>query len=237
MIDFQHKIWRSLEASSKIESVCVFPTIHVDWPLKSQPGITSADSAMAYLSKLGFKSDRTRMNLYGYPGLFRKLNEPPPWIEVTQEDVEGDLTPARQEELQPLYLYAAQKSVNHLLSQFLKYRADMQNILKATGNVTPLFPDAEGLLVDEFKENIKLVQCLGENNFQSLYEAVFEYDNLTAASGAPDLFVWDTNTGIWFFAEVKGPHDYVRKSQLDWVNANWDRIKGRFVLLVGVPNA
>jgi len=104
-----------------------------------------------------------------------------------------------------------------------------------TGLARPASVDS--FAIELFEEMVDLARCLGTTDFESLYEAVFDFDEFTPASGAPDLFVWAPEVGTWFFAEVKGPHDHLRKSQADWVRANWDNIKGRFVLLVVAPDA
>ena len=58
------------------------------------------------------------------------------------------------------------------------------------------------------------------------------YDDSFTAVGAPDLLVWSKQYNFWFFAEVKGPGDSLRPSQVAWINANWNSIAGRFVLVV-----
>jgi len=41
-----------------------------------------SEKAIELFIQNGFSGDRTKMNLEGYPGLFRELFAPPPWIEV-----------------------------------------------------------------------------------------------------------------------------------------------------------
>lgn len=94
------------------------------------------------------------------------------------------------------------------------------------------------LSLELLEGKLQLAQCIGTEQFEKVYRAVFDSSEIThVAGGAPDLFVWDTHANMWFFAEVKGPHDHVRHSQAKWVRTNWERIDGRFLLLVVAPDA
>jgi hypothetical protein len=124
---------QALVESGRTQSAFVFPTVLATWPeeaLKRRAGATLADAAIAYLTQCGFRSDRTRQNLHGYPGLIRELNEPPPWVEVNFEDVEGSICAARHEELRPLYLQAIEESEHSLRVRFEEYLTAMCNVLK-----------------------------------------------------------------------------------------------------------
>jgi hypothetical protein len=236
--DLRGLLRRALMTSGRTQDACVFPTILAEWPkeaLERKPDTTRADIAMAYLARYGFKSDRTRMNLDGYPGLFRKLNEPPPWVEETPLDVDDPISTAREKERRPLYLHANEAPVLGLLVHFREHLKAQDSVVRKLGAGLPA--EYEQWALEDFQEKLLLARCLGTEGFERLYEAVFDFDEFTPAAGAPDLFVWDSEAGIWFFAEVKGPHDHVRRSQADWVRAHWDNIKGRFVLLVVPPGA
>lgn len=189
-----------------------------------------ADMAMEFLRLSGFKAERTRENLFGYPELFRELNKPPPWSGVTLEDVNRPIVEGPSGELRALYLHANETPLTELLNRFAEHEEQ-----RAARLGIELPPQYTRLGVELFEDKLVLARCLGTEDFEHLYEAVFDCEKLTRAVGAPDLFVWDPEAGIWFFAEVKGPHDRLQGSHADWVRAHWEPIKGRFVLLV-VPS-
>jgi hypothetical protein len=176
---------RALETSGRVANACVFPTILAEWPreaLERKPGTTRADVAIAYLSRSGFKCDRTRMNLRGYPGLLRELNEPPPWIEVTPEDVEGPLPSAREHELRPLYIQANEAPVCDLAGRFRDHLEGRQSTMTNIGIELPADIDA---LVELFEEKIELARCLGVTDFESLYNAVLISTSSLRLQGRP----------------------------------------------------
>ena len=76
---------------------------------------------------------------------------------------------------------------------------------------------------------------------EHLYDAVFDVDpddgfvyDEEVKPGAPDLFIWhpDPSLRLWFFAEVKGPTDHLRRTQFHWLHRHWDDIQGRAMLLI-----
>lgn len=241
MNDLRDILKGALAMSSRNQGTCIFPTILAGLPeetLRLEPGTTMADIAMALLDRSGFKSDRTRMNLHGYPALFRELKDPPPWIEVTPEDVEGPISDGRATELRALYLLANETSLRELLDRYrehIEQSEEQRKVLVKLG--IPSLPEQVQFLLEKFEEKLLLTRCLGTDDFEQLYDTVFDFDEFTPAVGAPDLFVWNSDIGIWFFAEVKGPNDHLRKSQVDWVQEHWESIRGRFVLLVISPDA
>jgi hypothetical protein len=175
------------------------------------------------------------MDLHGYPGLFRELVHPPPWMEITQEDVDDTAPPERDRELRPLYLHANEGSARDLIRRFREHLHDKAVTRKWLG-LRRRNHLVDSFAVEQFRDLVALARCLGKTNFESLYKAVFDFDEMSPAAGAPDLFVWDpAKIGHWFFAEVKGPHDHLRRSQAEWVRTSWEQIKGRFVLLVVPP--
>lgn len=237
MNDFRKILKRALVTSDRTERACIFPTVLAECSkqvLKRGSGIVWADVAMALLDQCGFKSDRTRYNLWGYPGLFRELNQPPPWIEIIPDDVDGPVPPARKKDLRPLYLHANEASWADLLVRFREHLDERQMVMEKVGVRRP--PQIQNFQLDDFKEKLLFTRCLGTENFENLCDAIFEFDEFPPYVGAPDLFVWDSQARVWFFAEVKGPNDGLRQSQADWVRNNWDSIKGRFVLLIVMPN-
>lgn len=228
---------RTISVSARTEKACVFPTVLAELPkvffIKAHRE-NVADIAMRYFDQQGFKSDRTKMNQNGYPGLFRELKSPPPWIEVTQEDVECEVTAERVEELQPLFHHACNSSMRDLLDKYEEYLKKIYANSKPHGIVlSSNFIDGS---LELLKEKLQLARCIGAEHFENIFDAVFDFDELSLASGAPDLFVWDPNENMWFFAEIKGPNDHLRQSQAEWVRINWDRINGHFILFVFSPD-
>ena len=111
---FQH-IRARLEPDRKIGNLISVPTLLVQesWlTLSTDAGAERRveDAVLGWFRGAGFDGDRTRNNFYGnpalsgYPGLFQKLNEPPPWVQVTLDDHQGNITVEREKELTPLYL-------------------------------------------------------------------------------------------------------------------------------------
>jgi len=48
-------------------------------------------------------------------------------------------------------------------------------------------------------------------------------------SGQPDLFVYRMETKSWFFCEVKGPGDRIRKNQEKWIADFSNDVHGRCI--------
>lgn len=141
MNELNQLVRQALEASGRVANAWVFPTVLAEWPkgaLERKPGTTCADIAIGYLSQSGFKCDRIRMNLHGYPGLLRELSEPPPWIEVTPEDVKDPLAPARETELRPLYIQACEAPASDLVCHFRNHLAEQRRVSATIGIEPPL---------------------------------------------------------------------------------------------------
>ena len=56
--------------------------------------------------------------------------------------------------------------------------------------------------------------------------AIFEWLD-KHQSGQPDLFVYSTQTNNWFFCEVKGGADRIRRNQLAWFEGFRDLMQER----------
>ncbi|UCE60387.1 MAG: VRR-NUC domain-containing protein [Phycisphaerales bacterium] len=203
--------------------------------------IPIAELACSWFEHLGFRADRTRQNLEGYPGLFRELLHPPPWVTVEPEDSQGAISPKRAEELRPLYTYAdtPEDAIRLYETHRAEERESRRLLAKAVTKHATVLPvpgdlpaEAERVLVEDLKGKLQLARTLGISTFERVTEAVFGFDEFTPADGAPDLFVWDpSGPSTWFFAEVKGPKDRLRKTQYEWITSNWTYIEGHMMLV------
>jgi len=229
--------------SQAISRVVAVPTLLVRQPwiqpyTRDNPPI--AQAVLDWLVHKGLQGDRTRMNLAGYPGVFRKLLVPPPWVEVEPEDCEGEVTPERAADLLPAYEQlisdpsAAAKLKRHLSAR----RNALSRFLPPGSSLAlELLDELQG---KELERLIRLAQILGPETTQQLPEAVFEddpeygFDDMTTSIGAPDLFMWTPSSlaPFWFFAEVKGPSDHLRASQAGWLASHWGMVRGHFVLIL-----
>lgn len=192
-----------------------------------------ADLAIRYFLRLGLRCDRTRQDLNGYPGLFRDLNAPPPWTDVTPEDTEGRVSMEREAELRPLYIQANETDPQLLVEEYRKHIEYQRTTLEKAGwgILTP--PAMTHLSVELFREKLELARCLGVSRFETIFDCVFEpFDEFRVMPGVPDLLVWSDSNQLWFFAEVKGPRDSLRDTQNAWIRAYWEIIRGRFALVL-----
>ena len=231
-------IRRSLAASSGAQGVKGVPILLIERPDGLQSWFstdagTSADLALAYYYSHGFLADRTRMNLYGYPGLLRTLSNPPPWIEVEPEDVDGGISEDRADELCPLIVHAQEHAVESLVS---RYRSEQQHKALVLERFVGLASSSVVTEVgaDSFRDLVGLAKVLGVALFEAIYDAVFEFDEFTVAAGAPDLLVWlpGPEPSCWFFSEVKAPGDSLRSSQKGWLHQHWDLVCGHYLITV-----
>jgi VRR-NUC domain len=235
-------IQKIVDASVQSCDLTVIPNLLLpqEWlgPIgRSEGGRSVAEELLAWFSSKGFECDRTRQNINGYPGLFRLLQEPPPWVIVEPEDCEGDLEPARELEIAPLYQHIA-RGVD-VMTAFGEW-ADSEILNKVLSTLSNKL-GVEIMSTPEFeiRRLVRLGQITGPEVLEGMFDAVFDYDvdfglnEFKPAVGAPDLFVWTPAPlpPFWFFAEVKGPGDRLRRSQLDWINGNWQRVQGRVVLV------
>lgn len=248
MSDLAQLIRTALNATNRAADVLVFPTILAEWPSTQIDPVHTVlieDVALSFLTRAGFKCARaprgeplaSALNQSGYPRLLRDLMAPPPWVKVEPEEQGLSLSVERSVELRPLYVQANENSTADLVTRFHEHRVVLNRTARELEleSVDELAYVKEALALDDFEDQIGLARCLGIETFESLCEVVFEYDEFTLAVGAPDLFVWEPESECWFFVEIKGPGDHLRRSQADWVRANWNDISGRFVLLV-VPS-
>lgn len=201
-----------------------------------------AERALRAFAAEGLLGDRTRkVNLYGgYPCMFRELFEPPPWTCVEPEDVDGSLSEERKSELRPLYLHCLERGTSlleeyepHLLAEGMAARYVIPESVVSEDLLERL--QTSDLL--DLAMKINLASLLGRENLENIHDALFEsdvmLDDFEVISGAPDLFLWhpDPQRALWLFVEVKGPRDHLRPSQTKWIRRNWERVKGRVVLL------
>ena len=231
---------QSLQSAQQTAEATVVPSLLI--PRRALPSQLETDSplriedqVLAWFWKNHFEGDRVRKNPHGYPGLFRELCEPPPWVEVTIDDVEGQLTEARARELRPLYVYFLEQG-EKLLGTYQEYLA----LQREQFTVLPQLLGSEGLLqldsnkLCDLERKIKLACLLGSEGIESLYEAILpDFDEYSVVEGAPDLFLWhpDPAYNLWFFAEVKGPGDHLRESQAGWIQGFWEHVRRRVVIL------
>ncbi|MCK4356556.1 VRR-NUC domain-containing protein [Candidatus Bipolaricaulota bacterium] len=243
MNTLQELIEQALASSGRYEDAYVFPTFLLYLPpetlaLTKQPGTTLADLAMDCLQESGFRCDRVRKNIYGYPALFRELASLPPWTDWTkgaliESDTGTSPEPART--LTPLYLKVTEASIEDLMNRFREYCSAQHRQIEALGLTLP--SELEEFELQEFREKLVLAQRIGPERFEQIYDSVFAFDDfaygdIEVAPGTPDLFVWQPDTRIWFFAEAKGPGDTLRRTQTNWIRTHWDAIGGNFLLLV-----
>ena len=178
------QILTALSVSVTFESGSILPSIFIPLPpsLPQWPK-PAADCAMAWYRMSGFISDRTRMNLHGYPGILRDI------------------------------YYA---------------RSETDEAELCTESST----ETTAIRVEMERERNALRDALGEAGLDSVLKAVFDFDEFTAAAGAPDILVWAPDSSCWFFSEVKAPGDSLRRSQTDWLRRHSDVVHGHYVLTI-----
>ncbi len=230
--DVVELIRRSLASCASAGDLKNLPTFLIPRPYgleswSSSGSRTSADMALAYYCCHGLSGDRSRKNLFGYPGLLRKLSSPPPWVEVEPRDSAGDISPERAVELRPLVLVALQHSEESLVAQYQSERNRntlfLNEILGHTDSVV-----VQEIARDSFRQCVSLGTCLGAV-FDAVYDAVFFFDEFTVADGAPDLLLWQPEQpSMWFFSEVKAPGDSLSASQKGWLREHWELVRGHY---------
>jgi len=220
----------------------LFPIVLIDRPAamvdRSWKALGRADDiALSYYQRVGFEGDRVRKNLYGYPGLLRDLSNPPPWINVEPEDLEGQPSKETSLELRPLIQQANETAAETLVSTFLSERRHARAV--AEGFLGVDTSPAQGL-VDEasataFRDLVALAKVLGVETFDRIFEVVFDLDlgdEFTPVVGTPDLLIWHPTLtpAVWFFSEVKAPGDYLSEAQKQWLQFHWDVVKDHFLI-------
>ena len=234
--DFVEVVRRVLSTRTVAGAAKFFPTVLLERPngIKSWSSLgtgTSADWALAYYTYQGFMGERTRMNLFGYPGLLRDLSSPPPWVEVEPEDVDGDVEKERAAELRPLVEHAVEYTVDALVSA---YRSELDSkafwMKHNFGQASS--PDVLKSSLDSFRELVAFAKVLGLDAYYAIFEAVFSFDEFTIAEGTPDLLIWlpHSDSPCWFFSEVKAPGDSLRQSQKAWLRQHWDLVRGHYLI-------
>lgn len=193
----------------------------------------SAEVALAYYAMQGFESDRTRMNLNGYPGMLRDLNSPPPWVEVEPDDVDEPLSKQRLHELRPLIRWANETSEDNLILAWNAMRQEQGRAASIVlGQSCSITNSTYG--EEAFRQLLTLAKSVGSETFGAIFNAVFDFDEFTPAAGAPDLLVWlpRSEPALWFFSEVKGPGDSLRDSQKQWLHQHWNTVRGHYLLTI-----
>src|SRR4051812_40990203 len=165
--------------SACAKDVLIFPTLLASWPKRVMERVkdtTLVDVAIAYLAQFGFQADRTRMDLFGHPGLFRELGQPPPWIEVTPDDVDGVISADHQKELRPLYLQAHQlsiESLRHRYKQHLMFRRERMQTL----GITAYDQTRRERILEVLEDKLRLARCIGPEIFENLYQSIFDFEH------------------------------------------------------------
>ena len=229
----------SLASSSAAGFLTSLPTFLIQrpsalesWRIRGHS--TSADFALAFYNSLGFDGDRTRKNLLGYPGLLRELSNPPPWVHIEPEDMDGDLEANRARELRSLILHTQNSRDQELVALF---RAELESInspLRRFAGLSSISPIAADTRMESFRQVLSLARALGSDGFETVYNAVFDFDEFEVKSGAPDLLLWlpDKTPPLWFFSEIKAPGDYLGTSQKGWLHDHWETLRGHYCLTV-----
>lgn len=231
--EFVEIIRQTLDTSTQVADVISFPSLLINLPNgESMYGkLPAAELAIGYFRDHGFAADRTRMNLDGYPGLLRKLGEPLPWVKVEPDDVSGPVSEVRAFELRSLMERVNSDDASVLLGE--RREAEEARKRYASEILGRRISEHSSPFAEEmFAELICLGKSIGCSNFEAVWCAIFDFDEFSIRPGAPDLLVWllDAEHPLWFFTEVKGPGDSLRKSQKDWISENWSVISGRFII-------
>jgi len=228
-------IRRSLSVSARAGVATCLPTLLLrgNGPYQVTGQYTSADAALAYYCSQRFDANRTRMDTFGYPGMLRDLNSPPPWVEIEPDDVDGAVCQKRLHELRPLVEHAQDVSEETLVAQWKAMRDERCRSAKfvlGETSPTPMMAFAEA----SFRQLLSLAKVLGTEKFEVVWRAVFDFDEFTPAAGVPDLLVWlpKSDPALWFFSEVKGPRDSLRATQKEWLYQHWGVVAGHFLLTI-----
>jgi hypothetical protein len=218
------------------------PTLLIDHAEHSKlSAYPAAERAMSYLNDAGFDCDRTRMNLYGFPGLLRDLASPPPWLYVEMEDVVGEISSERATDLRPLFDYIHDTDATKLAALFDEWRQDLRASRKFLhSEVGDSMPSRETSLAleaaasESFSRLTALGQAIAPSEFCGIWNAVFGFDEFTLSPGVPDLLVWlpKASPGCWFFVEVKAHGDYLSHAQKEWLRSNLNVVRGHYLLVL-----
>ncbi|GAC1310395.1 MAG: hypothetical protein NVSMB27_47340 [Ktedonobacteraceae bacterium] len=128
---------QSLQSAQQAEEVTVIPSLLISRrdlsPQRETESLLGSerieDQVLAWFQKNDFKGDRGKKNLGGYPvdgypGLFRKLFDPPPWVEgITMDEFFDELSEERERELRSLYVHCLECcDEEKLLETYREYR-------------------------------------------------------------------------------------------------------------------
>lgn len=167
------------------------------------------DLALFYFQLLGFYGNRTRMDLSGYLGDFRDLmDSPPPWIESQGPGAfYNHVTGETHEAWTPFWEWCFSYTFEEL---------------------NKMIDGAIG-----FKRLYALAHAFGEEKLCQVAEFLSDWhgDLYQARPGTPDLLMWRLDPKMWFFAEIKGPKDSLRSSQIKWMAEFKDEISDDIFIL------
>jgi hypothetical protein len=237
-LSLMQSLEEAMQSSSCVGDTVLFPSLLLTVSKQEiaetkRPGTTMADLAVGFFKGAGLYCERSKaIPTRGYPNTFRDLTAPPPWITVTPEDTEGVTSPQREQELRPLYLQANEFDTETLLHKLQEHLAPEYQWLERFRSAL-LAQKVIDHQIDAFEQKLALARCLGVNTFEAIWEVIADpQDDFILEPGIPDVFVWSQTPPIWLFAEVKGPRDSLRSSQVSWLKSNWETIRGRFVLVL-----
>jgi hypothetical protein len=195
------------------------------------------DLALSYFQSLGFHGNRTRMNLYGYLGDFRDLvDSPPPWIEAQGPGTfYNHVTGKTQNGWNPFW----ESCFSYTFEELNEMRLTVKRAYKAIREEQDIeIPGDVQHSLDLFEEfNFKrlydLAHAFGEEKLLQVAEFLADWfgDHYQALPGTPDLLIWRLKPKMWFFAEIKGPRDSLRNSQINWITEFKDKISDNVFIL------
>lgn len=199
--------------------------------------LSPADLALSYFQSLGFYGNRTRMNLYGYLGDFRDLvDSPPPWIEAQgpgafYNHVTGKTQKGWKPFWESCFSYSFEKLDGMRLVAERAHKTTREEVgIEIPGDVQRLLDLREEF---NFKRLYALAHAFGEQKLLQVAEFLTDWfgDLYQALPGTPDLLIWRLKPKMWFFAEVKGPSDSLRNSQINWITEFKDKISDNVFIL------
>lgn len=237
LMDVFTNVINSSQSAGKLLSLAnvLIPEYWLPAKIQGKDCLPMAERVLIWFRQNGFSGNRTKKNLYGYPGLFRDLFFHPNWV---------DMYPESYEDHRPFYLQSEEYGYG-LLDTYRDYLEETlgEIVLKKEGKENA--EELKHMLIKsslmDLRKKIDLVSILGSERIESLYWATFEInpidvvvDDFEAKAGAPDLFLWhpDPNRKLWFFAEVKGPADSLRHTQHEWFRENWETIQGHILIMI-----
>jgi VRR-NUC domain len=229
-INVAESVRQSLSASFRSDGAKCVPMLLIENSnVSNQKDIKAADMALQFYMAHGFVGDRSRMNVHGYPEILRDLQSPPPWVTVEMDDCVGDVSAARRMQLRPLVQQVQDDSDDIILQKFCDDQKQRWSEFKPPIAMDPeLRRFSDEVAETDFRNLIALARLLGVELLRELYHALFYeidgvYEDIIVSAGAPDILVWlpNSDSGFWFFSEVKARGDYLRPSQKSWLNRNW----------------